>query len=99
VNAAAAAKEATAMAQTNLPLASKAAEDAKKALRRSQGVADAAKRTAAKAEKAKAGAESTLASISKRLPRIALSPLLRKSARPRSYSARLCASARRGRRT
>lgn len=67
VDAAAAAKEATFKAQSDLPLATKTAEEAKKALRRGQGLADVAKRNAAKAAKAKSGAESTLASISKRL--------------------------------
>lgn len=67
VDAAAAAKEAISKAQSDLPLATKTAEEAKKALRRGQSTADAAKRNAAKAAKAKSSAESTLASISKRL--------------------------------
>jgi lipoprotein-anchoring transpeptidase ErfK/SrfK len=67
VDAAAAAREAITTAEAGLPQASRAADDAKKALRRAQGVADAAKRNASKAAKAKSGAESTLASISKRL--------------------------------
>jgi lipoprotein-anchoring transpeptidase ErfK/SrfK len=67
VDAAAAAREAITKAEADLPQASRAADDAKKVLRRAQGLADAAKRDASKAAKAKSGAESTLASISKRL--------------------------------
>lgn len=67
VDAAAAAREASAKAETDLPEAMRATDDAKKSMRRAQGIADTAKRNAAKAARAKSNAEGTLASISKRL--------------------------------
>ena len=67
VDAAATARDEGAKAEDDLPLTAQAAEDAKKAMRRAQGLADAAKRDAAKAARAKSSAEDKLASISKRL--------------------------------
>jgi hypothetical protein len=67
VDAAATARDDSAKAEADLPVTAQAADDAKKAVRRAQGLADAAKRDASKAARAKANAEDKLASISKRL--------------------------------